>query len=352
MVNLFALLLLLGFTVGIILLMRKSVLTQRRADLAALARLGTATERANAVAVLRGLRARNITVLAVLVAGAVIAVVLHQRFPSAAGLPLAVAPAGIWVLAVLVFAGRPLPHEFSGAAAQSPQRVSADSTPRSSAMFGPAWGIALPAILLAGTVLGLVVAGILSGPDENGRFRNLHYVSAAVELDSNMVVTRVLPGAGAAGPFPGWYYGIPLLVLLLLGAGLSLWALNSNARRPRMRGENLRGFDNAVRTHVGYLISSGFSAMLCFQAAPLALAAAAAFRSSGANPGYVIGQVYDDAAIGRVTMDPVMGALSIFLAALALILLVVGAILLLRLLGWLGAALRPLHDAATESSPA
>lgn len=353
MVNLFALLLLIGFAVGIILLVRRSIFTQRRPDLTALANGATGVERAHALAVIRVLRARNLAVVAALLAGAVVAVALGELFPFSFGLPLAIAPAGMWVLAGLVFACWPLPHDFVGDAPQAAQKPTADLAPRSTSMFGPSWGITLPAVLLAATVIGLVVTGLLSGPDERGLFRNLPYVSTgAAELDGNMVVTAIQVGEGSAGPFPGWYYGVPILVLLLLGAGLGLWALNSNTRRPRMRGENLRGFDDAVRTHVGYVISTGFSTMLCFQAAPLMLASAVAFRAAGSSPGYVVGQIYDDAAMGRTTTDPVMGALSISLAVVALVLLVVGTILLLRLLGWLGAALRPLHVGASEGSGA
>lgn len=353
MVNLFALLLLIGFAVGIVLLVRRSIFAPRRPDLKALATALPGAERDHAVAVLRVLRARNLAVLAALLAGAVVAVALGKLFPFSAGLPLAVAPAGMWVLAGLVFACWPLPHDFAGDAPQAVQKPVADLAPRSSSMFGPSWGIALPAVLLGAIVTGLVVTGLLSGPDERGRFRNLPYVSTGgAELDGNMVVIAIQVGQGSAGPFPGWYYGIPILALLLLGAGLGLWALNSNARRPRMRGENLRGFDDAVRTHVGYVISTGFSAMLCFQAAPMMLASAVAFKSAGSSPGYVVGQVYDDAAVGRTTTEPVMAALSISLAVVALLLLVLGAILLLRLLGWLGAVRRLLYVGAAESSAA
>ena len=158
-----------------------------------------------------------------------------------------------------------------------------------------------------------------------------------------MVVTQIQWGQGSVGPFPGWFYGVPILALLLAGAGLGLWALNANARRPRLRGARLRAFDDAVRTNVGYVISTGFSAMLCFQTAPLMLFAAGALRSSGTNPGYVVGQVYDDAVMSNATTDPATGALALAIAVAALLLLVVGTILLVRLLGWLGTTLRPLN---------
>ncbi|WP_411732324.1 hypothetical protein [Paeniglutamicibacter sp.] len=351
MFNGIALLILLGFGVGIVMLVRRSILTQHRSDLLSLAAAGNDNERANAFRVLRSLRARTIAGMAAMVSGGAVALVLQQEFTAAAGLPLAVAPAGMWALSAAVFACWRLPHEFTGPSTESSLQVSAELTPRSTGTFGPAWGIVLPAVLLGASALGLVVAGFLSGTDEQGRFRNLPYVSAGgAELDTNMVVTHIQLGVGTAGPFPGWYYGLPVLALLLLGAGLNLWALKTNARRPRMRDLRLLAFDDAVRTNVGYVVSTGFSAMLCFQIAPMMLAAAVAIRSSGMNPGYVVGQVLDQDTIPTMTLDPVLGFLALAIAVVALLLLVIGTVLLVRLLGWMGTTVRPLQLPATDSA--
>ncbi|MFL4476455.1 hypothetical protein ACIPVK_20855 [Paeniglutamicibacter sp. MACA_103] len=351
MVNGFALLVLIGFGVGITVLLKRSIFTQYRSDLLSLAAEGKDGERANALKVLRSLRARTLVAVAAMASGGAAALVLHVAFPASAGLPLAAAPAGMWVLAALVFAGWRLPHEFANPPTESSLSVSAELTPRSTGMFGPAWGIVMPAVLLGASILGLVVAGLLSGTDERGRFRNLTYMSTGgAVLDDNRVVTQVQLGVGSVSPFPGWYYGIPILALLLLGAGLSLWALNANARRPRIRGLRLLPFDDGVRTNAGYVISTGFSAMLCFQIAPLMFFAAAALRSSGMDPGYVVGQVLDENSMPSMMLDPVLGALALAMAVVALLLLVVGAVLLVRLLGWMGATLRPLRLPATAAA--
>lgn len=351
MINGFALLILIGFGVGTVMLVRRSIFTQHRSDLLLLAAAGNDSERANARKVLRSLRARTLTAVAAMALGGAVALVLHDALPAAAGLPLAVAPAGMWVLAALVFAGWRLPHEFTDSSSETLLPFSAELTPRSTGTFGPAWGIVMPAVLLTGSVLGLVVAGLMSGTDERGRFRNLPYLSAGgAELDKNMVVTQIQQGTGSVGPFPGWYYGLPVLALLLLGAGLSLWALNTNARRPRIRGLRIRAFDDAVRTNVGYVISTGFSAMLCFQIAPLMLFAASALRGSGMKPGYVVGQILQEGAIPQMTLDPMLGALALAMAVVALLLLVIGTVLLVRLLGWMGATLRPLQLPATDTA--
>ncbi len=350
MVNGFALLVFLGFAVGLLVLVRRTIFTQHRSDLRMLGAVADRQERSVAHKVLRVLRARNIVVLVALVVGGVLAWNLHEQFPSAAGLPLAVAPAGMWGLASAVLAWWPLPYEFADSGSVGSSVASADLTPRSTATFGPRWGIIVPTVLLAATTVGLLVAGILSGTDEKGRFRNLPYISAnGAELDNNMVVTHIQLGHGSVGPFPGWYYGLPVLGLLLVGAGLSLWALYSNARRPRLRATKLLAFDDAVRTNVGFVISTGFSAMLCLQAAPLMLFAASALFSSGQSTAYEVGQVAEAATIPDTVLDPVLGTLAVVIAVVALMLLVIGTILLVRWLGWMTTTLRPLKEHSTTT---
>lgn len=253
----------IGFAVGIVKLVRRGVLIRRRADLVSLARVGNTTERSCAHNVLRSLRAPNLAALVAVVLGGVVAAALQEEFPDAAGLALAVAPAGIWVLAALAFAFWRLPHEATDPPADSVEQATAELLLPFAGKFGPAWGIMLPAALLMVTVLRLVGAGLASGTNQQGRHRNLPYVSPGyAEVERNMLVTGLQFGEGAVGAFPGWYYGVPVSALLLLGAFLGLWALNSHVRRPRIRGVHLQRFDDAVRTNAGYMISTGFSAML------------------------------------------------------------------------------------------
>lgn len=353
MVNAAVFVVLTGFVVGLVALVRRAVLAQRRTDLVSLARTGSATEQANAREVLRSLRTRNLAALVAMVAGGFAAVALQNKFPDAAGLALALAPAGTWVLAASVFAFWRLPHEFTALPTDSFEQATAELAPRTASKFGPVWGIMLPAVLLATTVLGLVVAGLASGTDAQGRYRNLPYVSpGGAELDSNMVVTGLQLGEGTIGPFPGWYYGLPVLALLLLGTVLGLRALISNVHRPRLRGVHLHGFDDAVRTNVGYVISTGFSAMLCVQAAPMMLVAASAISNSGTHPVYTVGEAIDESVVPSLGIDPAAGALSMGISVAAVLLLVIGATLLVHLLGWLGPTLKPLRLSATEDADA
>ncbi|PQZ98168.1 hypothetical protein CQ017_11150 [Arthrobacter sp. MYb224] len=336
MSNVLPFLVLIGFGLALTLLIRRGVLSQRRADLVNLAHRGAAAEAGIAGKVLRAVRARNMAALIVALLAGTWAIYLNQAFPKANGLQLVAAPAGIWILVAIVFIIFPIPHDFASAEEGNGARVSADLTPRSTGMFGPAWGIIVPGVMLGATLIGLLVAGLASSTDERGRYRMLPYASAnGASLDENMMVTEVSLGDGATGPFPGWYYGIPLLVFLVLGALLTLWALNRNARRPSLRSPALQGFDNAVRTHNAYVLSTGFSAMLCFQLLPLLAMAASAIYNAGYTLNFVVGETYTRGALPEGSTDLWNAALALSLAGLGLLVLVVGAILLGQLAGWI-----------------
>lgn len=353
MQNLLSMLLLFGFCIAVLMLVRRRVLSQRRDNLAALAVGASAADAVIGMKVLRTLRSRNLAVLAAAAIGAAGAIFFTQGFPRLYGLPLVAAPAIMAVLAAAVYAFWRIPHEFPAADPSPSGRISADLTPRSTGMFGPAWGIALPGVLLIGTIGGLIVAGMFSSPDEKGLYRDLPYVSTnGAQLDENSVVTQIHMSEGASGPFPGWYYGVPVMALLVLAGILTLWALNVNARRPRLRSSGLQGFDNAVRTHNGYVLSTGLSALLCFQTLPLVLLAASSIVNSGYRTTYAIGQVYDDTAVPDSVLDPAHAALAMSLAGVGLLLGVTGIVLLANLVGWIGATMKPVGHKLLENKTA
>ncbi|MGL3806588.1 hypothetical protein ACSYDW_10860 [Paeniglutamicibacter sp. R2-26] len=353
MINLLPVAAFLGFGVALLLLVRKGSLSQRRSDLGDLANRGSAPDVATARRILRIMRARNISAFAAAVAGAVGAFILHDTFPQGFGLAIVVAPAFMWVLAAAVYALWPIPSEFPNAVSEPEPRLSADLTTRSAGMFGPAWGIVAPAVLLVATAVGVVAAGRVSGADENGLFRNFPHSSMnGAELDENMVIIGTVATEGASGPFPGWYYGVPVIVLLAVGAVLTLWALNSNARRPRLRSAGLRELDLAIRTHQGYVLSTGASAMLCFQALPLLLMALISVRSAASRTILVVGQVFDESSMPARGLDPFLGGVAVGLAVVALLLLVIGLVLLANLVAWMSSTIKPRKRGAIESATA
>lgn len=352
MSNLLPILVLIACGIALTLLLRRGVLTQRRGNLIELAHQGTVQESGIASEVLRKMRSRNLSALAVALAGGVLALYLNDAFPQASGLPLVVVPAGAWVLVALVFVCWPIPYEFQRAHEAPGSRISADLTPRSTRMFGPVWGIVVPGVLLAATILGLIIAGLASSPDERGLFRMLPYSSSSgAQLDENLTVTAATLGEGSTGPFPGWYYGVPLLFLLILGAVLTLWALNINVRRPALRSPALREFDNTVRMHNGYLLSTGFTSVLCFQLLPPIMMASLAIYNAGYKTIFTVGENYADGNFPEAVTDPWNAALSFTMGALGVLLLLAGVVLLGQLAGWIGASVKA-ADAKVEKKEA
>lgn len=327
-----------GFAVMLLVLLRIGLLPQRRVNpLHAMPTTGP--DRALAERILSTVRARNLTATAVAVFGFVVALVIHQAFIKPGALALVAAPAGIWVLVVLVLVCWPIPSEFPDQQGVGNSPVAATLVPRTTGMFGPRWGLVVPIVLFVVTMIGLVVAGLLSSTDELGRHRQIGYqtVSGAV-LDDNMVVTGNLVGDGSTGPFPGWYYGVPVGILLVLGLALTLVALSGNARRPSLRSQGLSDFDLAVRTHNGYILSSGFSAFICLQLVPLLTMAATSVYNMSYSSVYAVGQKVDDSSTGELVLDPWKVALAWSLGSLGMLLLIVGIVLLGYLLAWVVAA--------------
>lgn len=64
----------------------------------------------------------------------------------------------------------------------------------------------------------VLLAGAFSSPDEFGRYRQLSMSTAG--------------GHSSAGPYPGWFYGLPALALTLLLLASALLALRRIARAP------------------------------------------------------------------------------------------------------------------------
>lgn len=122
----------------------------------------------------------------------------------------------------------------------------AELRPRGVASLGPGWLYALPAIAAALMVCAILFFGFSSSPDEAGRHR----------------VIRVSVGAfsGSSSPYPGWYYGIPALVMAGLLLAVTVVALRRVVMQP-LRGdaaarEQTRGWQAGL-ARVVMAVSSG-----------------------------------------------------------------------------------------------
>lgn len=171
-----------------------------------------------------GRRSRRLTVgprrgfvLGLLGAGLVLAVVVFVGGAGVAGwhgLPQMLAP-GLGALVVLVgIAVAPLSRR-AVAGGEAELRV------RGVASLGPAWFYAVPATAAALMLLTVVFFGVSSSPDESGQYRVIAIAAGILEA--------------SAGPYPGWFYGVPAVVMALALLTATVVALARVARQP-LRG--------------------------------------------------------------------------------------------------------------------
>lgn len=158
------------------------------------------------LAVLTSAQRRAWGSIGVAVALLLIMLVIGSSLPSTLGLPLALAPMIAATGAILL---QTIPGQRSFQASKSAVR-SASLEARSPWAFvsKPAlWAPILGAIALAGF---LIFTGLTASADDFGLARALH-----IETE-NM-------GTGG-GPYPGWYYGVPLLIAAAVLLGTTLLA--------------------------------------------------------------------------------------------------------------------------------
>lgn len=172
-----------------------------------------------------------------------------------------------------------------------------------------------------GLVVTLVVSGLVS---DNGR-RITRSVSAAA-------------GSASAGPFPGWYYGVPLLAGAAVVLAATAAVLRLVARRPAVVDAEPE-WDLGLRRLSAHRVLRGAQLVLALTLAGVLAIAGAAVRSVGSG-GVVDGVSHDSAAHAPV------GTL---LAALAAVVLVAGVVVALVP----GAPVaRPGGPAASATTPA
>ncbi|MET1033609.1 MAG: hypothetical protein ABWX68_00005, partial [Arthrobacter sp.] len=123
-------------------------------------------------------------------------------------------------------------------------------------------------------------------------------------------VTEPHLGTGAAGPFPGWYYGPPVLALAPLGCVPLLLALRAVSARARPLDPALAGSDDARRMLEGHLLALASAAFLALQLALVLLMAFGPLRGAGGRVDLEVGDRIGDAVPDFVTQGPwaVIGA--------------------------------------------
>jgi len=153
---------------------------------------------------------------------------VNQNVPSTYGLALMLAPGTGAIIGLVTFA------LFPPVTVESPTtRRQASLVPRRPWSYGPRWAYILPTVAAASVVLFAILAGLSSRPSQDGNYRAIGF-----ELDGTF---------SESSPFPGWYYGIPLIIMTLCLLAATLLALSRISAAPRPTLESLGEADRLLR---------------------------------------------------------------------------------------------------------
>lgn len=342
----------LGIFVGLGVLVSRAIPSPVEAPRGAPAGVGSAG-RAEAAAALRADAVRHGCAVAAAVAAGALCVAAQAAWPGLVGLPLLVAPSLMWLAWAAVHAAASLWATRTVHGIQPGPR-SARLEVRTARAHGPAWAFVLPALLGALLAAAVLLFGAVSTPDETGRRRQFPRVGiSAWTTDDAGFVTELHYGTGAAGPFPGWYYGLPVLAVAALGGVLLLVALRAVAARARPLDPALAGFDDTRRMLEGHLLALVSAAFLALQLALVLLMAFGPLRRAGDRVGFEVGDRIGDVVPDFVTEGPwaVIGAATGWAGALLLLAAVVLGVAALRRLAALARAAAGAGAAAAPAVP-
>lgn len=187
-------------------------------------------------------------------------------FPATLGLPLVIAPAAAGAAGLLLYALTP-PASAEGF--PSEVRVAA-LEPRHTWSFAPARTLAGLAVLFGAVLVLLVCAAVASSPDEAGRYR-------AITLTGDGI-------RSSATPYPGWFYALPLIAVIVLLAVAVLVALRRIATTPSLPGAGLERHDRAWRAASTRIVTSLAAAAVTLQAGGAAVIGGNAIRIAASQP--------------------------------------------------------------------
>jgi hypothetical protein len=156
--------------------------------------------------------------LTALLVGVIIAVLMWQVgtwWPRGYGLAYALA-ASTGALAGLIAYNL---YPRAGWKSPAGERAHAELTPRTPTSFARHWVFALPLATALTLILGLVLTGLYSSTDDNGLHRVYQRRSLSGWGIEDGQVVDVQYNLSSTGPFPGWYYGVPLIISAVLLSG-------------------------------------------------------------------------------------------------------------------------------------
>lgn len=148
--------------------------------------------------------------------------------PQMLGLPLGIAP-GLAVSGGLLLFSASVPPRIP-----QPAQNSAALSRRYPWSFGPRWAFALPVAVAAAFIAFLVATGITSSPGDDGLYRSISVADANT--------------SSTAGPYPGWFYGLPLIAVTIVLAIATLLALHRVSVTPSLPNAELAELDGRWRS--------------------------------------------------------------------------------------------------------
>ncbi|MHA7262366.1 hypothetical protein ACX80W_04075 [Arthrobacter sp. TMN-37] len=258
-----------------------------------------------------------------LVAGcgaSILLAVLAAVWPQSYGLPSALAPGVGALTGLLAFTLTPRP---SGSL--RPRRVAtADLVPRSATSFARQWVFILPLVAASALLAGLLFTGLYSATDENGLHRVFQRRSlSGWGVESGQIVD-VQYNLSSSGPFPGWYYGLPVMVCTVLLIAAVYGCLRRVATAPGPATPGLFATDTNLRTTQTRFIMTSSSAALGFQLAGLSAVTGTVLRTAHLD---AVPTVNLNAAVGSTPVEP-GSTLALVLIFSSLVFTVVASVLL------------------------
>ncbi|WP_430593288.1 hypothetical protein [Humidisolicoccus flavus] len=172
--------------------------------------------------------------------------------PQYLGLPVVVAPLLAAAASLLLYAAIPAPR------VPRSKQVAASLEPRGPWSFAPRW------LVFASLGAALVFVAFLI------------WFGVVAEADGRSITIEWAQGSSTLSPFPGWFYGLPLIAATVVLAASMLAALVRIARMPALPATALASVDREWRA-----ASSRF--VIAFPTAVLLVFAGAVIASAGAQ---------------------------------------------------------------------
>lgn len=220
-------------------------------------------------------------------------------FSGMLGLPLAL------VSGLSVSAGLLLFSALPSTKLSAQTTASATLTPRRPWSFGSRSNFIVPAAIAAIYIAFLIVTGLTSAPDDEGRYRVLRLEDAV--------------SSSAASPYPGWYYGIPLILVTVALAGSAMLALHRISATHALPDPRMAGLDRRWREiSTQVVLRLGTGALLAYVGGTALVAGQAMANVAMSGPGSVYRQPLLGLGVG-------LGILGAALAVIGVVLLVLAA---------------------------